>query len=89
MTHVTMFGPWFAGLRIEPKLVSDMLEQPDLEALTEAIMRLGAVYGTTDPAFQEIVTTSIAMGEALAASPGDFEVDDSYLEILRAFQGIA
>lgn len=76
------------NLPIQPRIVSDM-EQPDLEALTEAIMRLGAVYGTTDPAFQEIINTSIAMGEALAASPGEFEIDDSHLEILRAFQGIA
>lgn len=89
MTHVTMMGSLSSDLQIRPRLVSDMREQPDLEALTEAILRLGAVYGTSDPAFQEILTTSIAMGEALAASPGDFEVDDAYLEILRAFQGIA
>lgn len=65
------------------------MEQPDLEALTEAIMRLGAVYGTSDPTVQEIVNTSISMGEALAASPGEFEFDDDYLEILRAFQAVS
>ena len=67
-----------------------MREQPDLEALTEAIMRLGAIYGTNDPAFQEIVSTSIAMGEALAASDAaDLGDNGNHLAILRAFQGIA
>ena len=88
MARVTMIGSWFSRQQIQSKLVSDMQQQPDLEALTAAIKRLSAYYSPKDPGFQQIVDTSVAMGEALVDSDSDVELDDAHLALLRSFQSI-
>jgi hypothetical protein len=52
-------------LRIGPRLVLDMGDQPDLEALVAAVTRLGTHCEDGDPIFSQIVETSVQMAEAM------------------------
>jgi hypothetical protein len=52
---------------------------PDLKVLTEGVSRLGENY-SSDPTYQEVVATSIALVAAMA------DDDDPHLVTLRSFR---
>lgn len=55
---------------------------PDLKVLTEGVSKLGETY-SSDPTYQEVVATTIALVEAMA------DDDDPHLVTLRSFQSRA